>query len=96
MKFYVAIILCLLAICVFLGVAWQSEKKCRVDKEKEIIALSGQKTALEKEIEKRNKNAIELQKRNEELEALAKQDKFDWDADISNTFVILRLKDRIH
>jgi len=96
MRTYLVIIIGLLAMCIFFGIAWQSEKKCRVDKEKEIIALSGQKTALEKEIEKRNQNAIELQKRNEELEELAKQDKFDWNADIGDTFVILRLKDRIH
>ena len=96
MRTYLVIIIGLLAMCIFFGIAWQSEKKCRVDKEKEIIALSGQKTALEKEIEKRNKNAIELQKRNEELEALAKQDDFNWNADVSNTFVILRLKDKIH
>lgn len=96
MRIYLVIIICMLAMCIFLGIAWQSEKKCRIDKENEIIALSGQKTALEKEIKKRNENVIELQKRNEELEALAKQDEFDWTADISNTFVILRLKDRIH
>lgn len=96
MKTYLVIIICMLAMCIFFGIAWQSEKNAREDRDKAIIALSGQKTALEKEIEKRNKNVIELQKRNEELETLAKQDSFNWNADISNTLVILRLKDRIH
>jgi len=96
MKIYLSIIILLLAICIFFGVAWQSEKNAREDRDKTIIALSGQKNALEKEIEKRNKNVVELQKRNEELEKLAKKDNFNWDADISNTLVILRLKDRVH
>lgn len=96
MKIYLGIIIVLLIVCVFFGVAWQSEKNAREDRDKMIVALSGQKKALEKEIEKRNKNVIELQKRNEELEALAERDDFDWDTDISNSAVILRLKNRIH
>lgn len=96
MKIYLTIIIALLVMCIFFGIAWQSEKNAREDRDRTIMSLSGQKTVLEKEIEKRNQNAIELQKRNEKLEELAKQDRFDWDADISNTFVILRLKDRIY
>lgn len=96
MKIYLGIILVLLVICVFLGVEWRIEKNIREDREKEIIALSGQKNALEKEIEKRNKNVIELQKRNKELEELAKQDSYDWDTDISDTAVVLYLKERLH
>ena len=96
MKIYLGIILVLLAVCVFLGVEWQREKNTREDRDRTIIALSGQKTALEKEIEKRNKNVIELQKRNKELEELAKQDDYDWNTDISDTSVILYLKERLH
>ena len=96
MKIYLTIIIALLVMCIFFGIAWQSEKNAREDRDRTIMSLSGQKSVLEKEIEKRNQNAIELQKRNEKLEELAKQDRFDWDADISNTFVILRLKDRIY
>lgn len=96
MKICLGIILILLVVCIFLGAEWRIEKNIREDMEKEIIALSGQKTALEKEIEKRNKNVIELQRRNEELETLANADDFDWYADISDSPVILRLKSRVH
>ena len=96
MKVYLSIIISLLVLCVFLSVAWQREKNTREDRDRTIIALSGQKTALEKEIEKRNKNVIELQKRNKELEELAKQDDYDWNTDISDTSVILYLKERLH
>lgn len=96
MKICLGIILILLVVCIFLGAEWRIEKNIREDMEKEIIALSGQKTALENEIKKRNKNVIELQKRNEELEALANADDFDWYADIGGSPVIVRLKSRIH
>lgn len=96
MRIYLVIIICMLAMCIFLGIAWQSEKKAREDRDKTIIALSGQKTALENEIKKRNENVIELQRRNEELEALANADDFDWYADIGGSPVILRLKSRVH
>ena len=96
MKICLGIILILLVVCIFLGAEWRIEKNIREDMEKEIIALSGQKTALEKQIEKRNKNVIELQRRNEELETLANADDFDWYADISDSPVILRLKSRVH
>ena len=71
MKIYLTIIIALLVMCIFFGIAWQSEKNAREDRDRTIMSLSGQKTVLEKEIEKRNQNAIELQKRNEKLEELA-------------------------
>ena len=83
-------------MCIFLGIAWQSEKNAREDRDKTIAALSGHKTALENEIKKRNENVIELQRRNEELEALANADDFDWYADIGGSPVIVRLKSRVH
>lgn len=96
MKIWLSIIIILLVGCIFFGIAWQSEKEAREDRDREIIALSGQKNALEKEIEKRNKNVVELQKRNKELEDAAKKDTYDWNADISGTSVILRLQDKVH
>lgn len=96
MRIYLVIIICMLVACIFLGIAWQSEKKAREDRDKTIIALSGQKTALENEIKKRNENVIELQRRNEELEALANADDFNWYADIGGSPVIVRLKSRVH
>lgn len=96
MKVCLGIIIVLLAMCIFLGVAWQTEKEAREDRDKTIASLSGQKNALEKEIKKRNENVIELQRRNEELEALAYADDFDWYADISDSPVIVRLKSRVH
>lgn len=96
MKICLSIIIILLAMCIFFGVAWQSEKEAREDRDKTIASLSGQKNALEKEIKKRNENVIELQRRNEELEALANTDDFDWYADIGGSPVIVRLKSRVH
>lgn len=96
MKVCLGIIIVLLVACIFFGVAWQSEKEAREDRDKTIASLSGQKNALEKEIKKRNENVIELQRRNEELEALANADDFDWYADISDSPVIVRLKSRVH
>lgn len=96
MKIYLVIIICMLVACIFLGIAWQSEKAAREEGDKTIASLSGQKTALENEIKKRNENVIELQRRNEELEALANADDFDWYADIGGSPVIVRLKSRVH
>ena len=97
MKIYLGIVIILLAMCIFFGIAWQSEKEAREDRDRTISALTSQKNALEKEIKKRNENVIELQKRNKELEELAKKDDgFDWNADIADSVVILRLKEYLH
>ena len=96
MKVCLSIIIVLLVGCIFFGVAWQTEKEAREDRDRTIASLSGQKKALEKEIKKRNENVIELQRRNEELEALANADDFDWYADIGGSPVIVRLKSRVH
>lgn len=96
MKIYLCIIVVLLAMCIFFGIAWQSEKEAREDRDRTIIALTGENKAYKKELEKRNRDVIELQKIKNEDKELAKTDSIDWDTRVGDTVVIMRLKSRVH
>lgn len=96
MKIYLGMIIILLAMCIFFGVAWQSEKNAREDRDRTISALTGENKAYKKELEKRNKDAIELQKIKNEDKELAKTDSIDWNTRVGDSVVIMRLKSRVH
>lgn len=67
----------------------------RLDYTKKALERSeSQKTALAKEIDRRNKNDVETSNRIAKLEKLAKESSgsFDWYADISNDPITLQLR----
>jgi len=55
-------------------------------------ALKGNLDFMEKRFEKEHKDKLAISQRNKELEEAARQDNFNWMADISNSAVIKRLQ----
>lgn len=56
-------------------------------------ALKGNLDFMEKRLEKEHYDKIQISQRNKELEEAARQDNFNWLADISNSAVIIKLKE---
>lgn len=89
MKYVIAIFLVIIGILAFWGYYNQrrAESFCELWKNEH-----ANNDYLIKQRKKDHEDALAISKRNKELEEAARQDNFDWLADISNSSVIKRLQ----